>query len=126
MDYKTQIKEFHGIDLPYGKDEEIYLPDGREFMVDKWEFTGNDITYNNVYNLGTSTPIEVTPELDALIVKNIAKSHNLALGDDDEFDPNYAPKSSVAPFATRPARGNLNEIKHINLKRLVEQFGNEG
>lgn len=121
MDYKSQIKEFHGIDLPYGKNEEIYLPDGREFMVDKWEFTGNDITYNNVYNLGTSTPIEVTPELDALIVKNIAQSHNLVLGDSDEFDPNYASKSSVAPFATRPPRGNLNENKHLSLKRLMEQ-----
>jgi hypothetical protein len=121
MDYKSQIKEFHGIDLPYGRNEEIYLPDGREFMVDKWEFTGNDITYNNVYNLGTQTPIEVTPELDALIVKNIAKSHNLVLGDADEFDPNYASKSSVAPFATRPPRGNLNENKHLSLKRLMEQ-----
>lgn len=121
MDYKSQIKEFHGIDLPYGRNEEIYLPDGREFMVDKWEFTGNDITYNNVYNLGTQTPIEVTPELDALIVKSIAKSHNLALGDADEFDPNYASRSSVAPFATRPPRGNLNENKHLSLKKLMEQ-----
>ena len=121
MDYKSQIKEFHGIDLPYGRNEEIYLPDGRELVVDKWEFTGNDITYNNVYSLGTSTPIEVTPELDALIVKNIAKSHNLALGDADEFDPNYASKSSVAPFAARPPRGNLNENKHLSLKKLMEQ-----
>src|ERR1017187_2092876 len=114
MDYKTQIKEFHGIDFPHGKDEEIYLPDGREFMVDKWEFTGNDITYNNVYNLGnyyqadertknpSAVPIVVDQRLDSEITDYIAKYHKLALDSDDEFDPNYAPKSSVAPFATRP------------------------
>ena len=138
MDYKSHIKEFHDIDdSPYGKQEEIYLPDGREFIVDRWDMVGNDIQYHNVYNLNdfqdengnrklNPVPIQVDQELDAKIIDYISKTHRLAIGDDDEFDPNYASKSSVAPFATRPPRGNLNEIKHINLKRLIEQFGNEG
>ena len=126
MEYTSYIKEFHDIDnSPWGKHEEIYLPDGRELVVDRWDMVGNNIEYRNVYNLSdyqdesgnrksNPIPIEVTPDLDNMIVKDIAKTHKLAIGDDDEFDPNYASKSSVAPFATRLPRGNLNEQAAIS------------
>jgi len=133
--YKSHIKELYSSDLPddspWGKNEEIYLPDGREFIVDRWDLRSNTIEYGNVYKLSdyqdengnrklNPIPINVDANLDAEIVKDIAKTHNLAIGDDDEFDPSYASKSSISPFATRPPRGNLNEKQYINLKQLLE------